>query len=435
MNQQEKATAIVMKLQDNGHQAMFAGGCVRDKLLGLEQADIDIATSATPDQVLSLFKKTKAVGKSFGVVLVREGDNEFEVATFRKDGNYTDGRHPDAVEFSDMQSDAERRDFTINAIFYDPINGMTFDFVDGLSDIRKKLIRFVGDPNDRINEDNLRILRAIRFALKLDFNFTYETWKAIEDNDDKILNVSAERINEELMKMVALGKPRKMFDLLQASGLMIHILPEVMALRGCQQNPEYHREGDVSEHTIRVMENLRNERPILQLAGMLHDVGKPSTLSINEDGKIINHGHDKVGAEMVETIMKRLKFSNDDTDLVKNLTSDHMLHHFVRSMKKATVKKMMALPHFDDLLKLNEADIMAASGNISSLTYIKEKRETWKPEEIKPKPIISGAQLIGLGLKPGPLFKEILNTVVDLQLEGELTTEAEAIAFVKRNYG
>jgi putative nucleotidyltransferase with HDIG domain len=207
------------------------------------------------------------------------------------------------------------------------------------------------------------------------------------------------------------------------------------------KNPE-HRDptkyklnpGDVFEHTIRVMENLKNERPILKLTGMLHDVGKPSTLSINEDGKTINHGHDKVGAEMVETIMKRLKFSNDDTELVKNLTSDHMLHHFVRSMKKATVKKMMALPHFDDLLKLNEADIMAASGNISSLTYIKEKKETWKPEEIKPKAILSGRNLIDMKFSPGPLFKEILSRVYDLQLENKINNLEEAIQFVSNNY-
>jgi len=429
------ALKIVKRLQDKGHQAVFAGGAVRDMLLGDDPHDIDIATSANPDQVINLFKNTKSVGKSFGVVLVRYGDTDFEVATFREDGTYSDGRRPDSVLFSSMGKDSSRRDLTINSIFYDPVRERVLDFNKGHQDLCDKIIRFVGDPNKRIQEDNLRILRAIRFAIKLGFTIDKKTWSAIIMNAEKINNVSEERISEELMKMIAIGKPREMMVLLYDSGLLKHILPEVDALVGCGQNPNYHPEGDVFEHTVRAMENLKSERPILQLAGMLHDIGKPSTSSINEDGKTINHGHDKVGAEMVDTLMRRLKFSNDDIELVKNLTSDHMLHHFVRSMKKATVKKMMALPHFDDLLKLNEADIMAASGNISSLTYIREKMDTWKPEEIKPKPIISGQQLIDLGFKPGPLFKEILNTVVDLQLEGELTTEDDALDFVRRTYG
>jgi poly(A) polymerase len=250
MNEYGNAKKIVKKLQDNGHQAVFAGGCVRDKLLGLEPHDIDIATSATPDQVLSLFNKTKAVGKSFGVVLVKEDDNEFEVATFRKDGNYSDGRHPDFVEFSGMEGDSSRRDLTINSMFLDPIIDKVIDYNQGHQDLCDRIIRFVGDPEKRINEDNLRILRAVRFAIKLGFEIEQNTWIAIQNNADKILNVSSERINEELMKMVALGKPRRMMNLLFDSGLMQYLLPEVVALKGCQQNPDYHPEGATVQKII-----------------------------------------------------------------------------------------------------------------------------------------------------------------------------------------
>lgn len=437
MNNFDKAKKIIKRLKRKGYQALLAGGCVRDMLLNKEPNDFDIATSATPDQVEKIFKHTKAVGKAFGVVLVKIKNTDFEVATFRKDGSYEDGRRPASVFFlSSAEEDANRRDFTINALFYDPVKKQILDFVDGKKDLERKRIRFVGDAQQRIREDNLRLIRAIRFAIKLDFWIDPTTMEIIRNNAQKLANVSFERIREELMKMLALGKPRKMLDLLFESNLIDFVIPEFRALQGCEQSPKHHPEGTVLEHTTRVMEHLVNERPMLQLAGILHDIGKPATSAVNETGDIITHGHDEVGAKIAREIMTRLKFSNDEIEYVADMVAEHMKYHFVRSMKKSSLKRYMALPYFDDLTKLSRADISSASKDFSSLEYIEQKKKEWKPEEIKPKnTLINGDDLINLGFKPGPIFKTILSVIEDGQLEGKLKTKEEALEVAKTFLG
>jgi poly(A) polymerase len=433
MTLMNKATKIVRHLKRNGHQAVFAGGCVRDMLLNITPHDYDIATSATPTQVESLFKNTKAVGKAFGVILVKFRGVDFEVATFRNDGDYTDGRRPDSVTFTSAVEDARRRDFTVNALFYDPVEKKVMDYTGGKSDIRNKLIRFVGNGENRIKEDHLRLLRAVRFALRLDFELEPFTFNDIRRHAKLVNKVAPERIREELVKMIEVGKPRQMIQLLFSTRLMHEILPEVAALKGSPQHPEFHPEGDVLEHTILVMEKLVNQRHEVQLAGMLHDVGKPVTLKF-EDGRPTNKGHDAVGADMVEQLMLRLKFSNDEIGLTKNLVADHMRHHVVKQFRKSTLKRYLALPYIDELMLLNEADSLSASGNMEHIEYLREKMDEWEPEVIKPKPLVNGHDLIKLGFKPGPIFTTILDRVSDLQLEGEVTNRRQALKVVKDEF-
>ena len=423
------ATKIVKILQDAGHEAVFAGGCVRDMLLEIEPHDFDIATSALPDQVESLFKNTKAVGKAFGVILVRLDKIDFEVATFRSDGNYSDGRRPDSVSFTTMENDSDRRDFTVNSMFLDPIKEHLFDFNWGERDIENKVIRFVGDEKTRIQEDNLRLLRAVRFAVKFDFNFDFFTFKNIKFHAHLVKNVSPERIREELVKMFLINKPRRMMELLMSTGLMEHILPEVKEMDMSLHNLKFHPEGDVLEHTIIVMEKLVGRPLELQFAGLFHDIGKPSTMVMKE-GQPTNHGHAEVGAEIAEEIMLRLKFSNKEIELVKNLVGGHMKMNQVRHFKKSTIKRYLALPYIEDLISLAVADAQASTGDMSQVDFIRDKLEEWEPEEIKPVPILTGKDLIGLGIKPGPIFKEILNEIETLQLEGIIVSVAEAIYHV-----
>jgi len=430
MTLKNKAKKIVKHLQRNGYEAVFAGGCVRDMLLNITPHDYDIATSATPEVVESLFKNTKSVGKAFGVILVKFHNVDFEVATFRNDGNYSDGRRPDSVTFSSIVEDAKRRDFTVNAIFYDPVEKKVIDYVGGKKDLSNKVIRFVGNAEDRIKEDHLRLLRAIRFALRLGFELDPLTFGDIRKSAHLVKEVASERIREELAKMIEVGKPRLMMRLLFSTNLMHEILPEIVALKDSPQHPEFHPEGDVLEHTILVMEKLVNEKLEVQFAGMFHDVGKPVTLKF-DNGRPTNKGHDAVGADMVEQIMLRLKFSTDEIDLVKNLVADHMRHHVVKEFRKSTLKRYLALPYIDDLMLLNEADTRSASGNMEHIDYLREKMDEWEPEEIRPKPMVNGHDLIKLNLKPGPIFSTILREVEDLQLEGTVTNRRQALRFLR----
>lgn len=435
MSDYRKAVKIIKKLQRRGFDAVLCGGAVRDLLLGKEPHDFDIACSATPDQVEKIFRHTKAVGKSFGVVLVELKGTSFELATFRRDGTYSDGRRPDSVEFTSMEEDAKRRDFTINAMFYDPCKKKYIDFVDGQKDLQARRIRFVSDPVHRITEDNLRLIRAIRFAIKLNSWIDPESMKAIRENAFKIANVASERIREEFMKMLELGDPRKMLDLLFESNLIDYILPEFKPMKGSKQNPRWHLEGDCYVHTTIVMENLAKEKPLLQFAALMHDIGKPSTAKVEGDDpdKISNHGHDDVGAKLALDIMTRLKFSNEEIDYVVNLVQNHMKHQVAKEMKKSTLARFMAQPYFDDLLKLNYADIRAASGDLSTIKFLEEQKRSWKPEEIKPKTsLVTGDDLIAMGLKPGPQFKELLTIVMDAQLEGTVKTKDEGLKIVQK---
>ncbi len=431
MDMERKAKKVVRTLQKAGYQAVFAGGAVRDIFLGNIPHDYDIATSAKPDEVQGLFKNTNAVGKAFGVILVKLKGETFEVATFRKDGNYSDGRRPDSVEFSSMEEDAKRRDFTINAMFFDPIKKKVFDFEQGQLDLDNKEINFVGKPIERIKEDNLRLLRAIRFAIKLDFTIGTETWEAIKKNAHLVNNVAPERIREEFIKMLQLGSPRKMVNLLFNSNLINHILPEMVDLKDSPQREDFHPEGDVLTHTILVMEKLIGEKIEVQIAGMLHDVGKPKALVIEDDGTPTHKGHEVISTEIAEKIMLRLKFSNDEIDLVKNLVGDHMRHHVAKKWKKSTMKRFLSLPHFEDLIILNKADTLSASNDLSDIDFILSKVNEWEPEIIKPKAIVSGHDLIKLGLKPGPIFKIVLLEVETEQLEGNIVNRKQALKFLK----
>lgn len=435
------AKKIVQELHKNGFSAYFAGGCVRDMLLGKEPHDIDIATSATPDEVESIFKRTIPVGKQFGIIVVLMGDEQYEVATFRTDGNYSDGRRPDGVVFSTPEEDAKRRDLTINGMFFDPITEKVLDFVGGKKDLENRTIRFIGNPQERIEEDRLRILRAVRFACKFGFDFDSDSLLAIQHNVHRINDVSKERIKDELDKMLSIDKPSQAIQVLHNVGILKHILPEVDCLWDCEQSPNWHSEGSVGVHTMMVLDNTRkmtDDIPTLWSA-LLHDIGKPATSVKKENGNISCHGHDKLGAEMSLEIMIRLKFSNEEKDLIQSIVEDHMRVGTAQEMKKSTLRRLVAQKHFDRLLQVFEADCLSSfpknmrneDMKYDALLFL--KRFVSNPENVKqlPKPLITGSHLIKLGMKPGPLFKEILNVIMNLQLEGKILSEEEGLSVVR----
>jgi poly(A) polymerase len=427
------ALKIIKTIRDSGYEAVFAGGCVRDSIMKIKPKDYDIATSATPDQIESIFKSSKSVDKSFGVSLVKCGKYEFEIATFRKDGDYLDGRRPSSILFSNMREDANRRDFTINSIFYDPIEEKYIDYFDGREDIKNKIIKFVGDPLRRISEDRLRMLRAIRFATKLDFTIEKDSFNAIKENASRIVDISPERIMEEFIKMLEIGKPRKLFELLIESNLLHYILPEVEDLIGVKQDPKWHPEGDAYIHTIMVLEELIDESIELQLSGLFHDLGK-SKCTTNEDGRIHSKGHAKISSNMVTDIMYRLRFSNESTKTVIFLVENHMMRIEVKNMKKSTLKKFLASELINELIKLFKADANSSSKDFDGINFIEEKLRDWKPEEIKPKPLIDGYDLLHMRLEPGPIFSKILDAVSTEQLEGNINSKEQAIKFVKEKF-
>ena len=423
---------IINTLQANGHEAVLAGGCVRDMLLNIEPHDYDIATSAIPDEVEALFKNTKAVGKSFGVILVRKKGIDFEVATFRSDGNYSDGRRPDSIEFVSMEEDAKRRDFTVNALFFDPIADKIFDFVGGQRDLKEGRLNFVGNPYERIQEDKLRILRFIRFLVKLDFFPESISVLVVKDMAELIKEIASERVREEFIKMLDLNKPRKVIELLFKFSLIHHMLPSVAALENEEQNPVWHPEGTALVHTLEALKYVKDENYIIKLAVLLHDIGKPKVHKIHE-GRIVTPGHAAVGAEMVKDILTDLRFPNNEIELISWLVGSHMLP--AHKMRKCKLKRLLAHPHIEDLIKVMRADKLGSLNNNPDKTvvfeFLKAKLIEWTPEEIKPEPLISGKDLIALGLKPSPLFKEILNNISDMQLEGIISTKEEAIKLVK----
>lgn len=434
------AKKIVQTLVDAGHTALFAGGCVRDMILGLEPKDIDIATSATPDQVELLFKRTIPVGKQFGVIVVLLDGFEFEVASFRNDGNYTDGRRPDGITFSTPEEDAKRRDLTINGMFFNPLNDEIIDFVGGREDLEKGIIRFIGNPQERIDEDRLRILRAIRFTAKFNFTFDQKTSNAIYNNAERIKDVSAERIKDELDKILKLDNPSVGILLLGGYRILDYILPEVKALWGCNQSPRYHSEGNVGNHTILVLEEARKMTSDITIlwAALLHDIGKPSTTTLDEKGNFRCFGHDEVGAEMANVIMTRMKSSTEEKVMVCSMIADHMKIGFTKDMKKSTIRRFVAQPNFEKLMVLYKADCL---GCVPSEEVLKNKiliaydflvDFVSKPENVRvlPEPLVNGRTLIDLGLKPGPLFKKILRDIMDLQLEGKITTKEEGFVVI-----
>ena len=426
------ATRLVERLRAAGHEALFAGGCVRDRLLGKEAHDIDIATSARPEEIQKLFPRTVAVGAQFGVIVVLEDGGEFQVATFRSDGAYRDGRHPDSVAFTNAEGDARRRDFTVNGLFFDPLTRQILDFVGGEADLRAGILRSIGDPHARFAEDKLRLIRCVRFAASLGFEIEAETWRALVERAPEITAVSAERIREELIKIFTHPSRVRGFDLLDQSGLFAILLPEVEALKGCEQPPDFHPEGDVFVHT-RLMLSLLPEQVSTPLvfSVLFHDIGKPPTFLIDETGRIRFNGHESISASMTEKIFARLRFSNAETEATVVGVKNHMAFKDVQNMRVATLKRFLARPTIDDELELHRVDCQGSHGLLDNYDFLLRKREEFSNEPLIPPPLITGRDLIAAGLKPGPPFKKLLDSAQALQLEGGLKTREDALVWLR----
>jgi len=444
------ATSIVQTLRQRSFQAYLVGGCVRDLLLNREPADYDVATSATPAQVMEVFPDTYAVGVQFGVVLVplqlpedqraNAGDDvpkakTVEVATFRSDLGYSDGRHPDEVRFSqDPREDVARRDFSINGMLLDPLTNEVLDYVGGRQDLEAGIIRTIGDPKQRFAEDKLRMLRAIRFAARFGYRIDAETMTAIQNQAHEIQVVSRERVRDELTKMLTEGHARQAFLLLDESGLLKEVLLEISMMKGVQQPPEFHPEGDVFVHTLLLLDHLPHPcPPTLAWGALLHDVGKPATFRVAPD-RIRFDNHVDVGVKIAEEICARLRFSSSETAQVLALVDNHMRFGHVSRMKESTLKKFIRMPNFDEHLALHRADSLASHRNLSTYDFILGKLAEIPPETIRPAALITGDDLISAGYAPGPRFREILETVEDAQLEGRLASHDAALDFVRREF-
>lgn len=436
----QQAARIVNELRRAGHSAYLAGGCVRDLVLGREPADYDVATSALPQEVMRLFPQTYAVGAQFGVVLVpiRQDDSEgnrdnysVEVATFRCDGRYTDGRHPDQVQFSqDGQTDVQRRDFTINGLLLDPTTGKVLDYVGGCDDLERKTIRAIGDAELRFAEDKLRMLRAVRFAARLGYTIETRTFTAIQKLAPQIHQVSRERVRDEILKMLTEGQAQPAFELLDRTRLLEQVLPEIKRMQGVQQPPEFHPEGDVWVHTLLLLAGLPAScSKTLALGSLLHDVGKPPTFRVAPD-RIRFDNHVEVGVKMAEEICRRFRLSNDETEQVCALVANHMRFGDLKRMKKSTLKRFLRLPKFEEHLELHRLDCLSSHRDLSLYQLAKDELDSMPVEQIRPRPLLNGDDLIGAGYKPGPQFKRLLTAVEDAQLEGAIATREEALSLV-----
>ncbi|HTR26968.1 MAG TPA: CCA tRNA nucleotidyltransferase [Terriglobales bacterium] len=474
------ATEIVRTLRSHGFQAYFNGGCVRDLLLGREPADYDVSTDATPQQVMRIFPRTLAVGAQFGVVLVPSepsttkdtkehqgeqdlgtesfhervlpgamggsGKNRYlflpsslrksvEVATFRCDIGYSDGRHPDEVRFTkDPREDVQRRDFTINGMLLDPLTDEILDFVGGREDLKIGVVRAIGEPSRRFAEDKLRMLRAVRFAARFEYKIEPVTFAAIQKLAPQIHQVSQERVREELTKMLTEGRARLAFLLLDESGLLHEVLQEISAMKGVEQPPQFHPEGDVFVHTLLLLEKLpAGCSKTLAWGALLHDIGKPATFRVAPD-RIRFDGHVDVGVKIAEAICRRLRFSNDETEQIVALVDNHMRFAQVRQMNESTLKKFLRMPKFDEHLQVHRLDALSSNKILDFYDYARERLESMPPEAIRPKPLVSGDDLIAAGYPPGPQFKEILDAVEDAQLEGRVATHEAAMELVRAEF-
>jgi poly(A) polymerase len=429
------ARSIVRKLRQAGHIAYYAGGSVRDLVRGKVPKDIDVATDARPETVQKLFPQTYAVGAHFGVIVVLEGGFQFEVATFRSDGAYLDGRHPTEIHFATAKEDAARRDFTINGMFFDPEANEVIDFVGGRTDLQARIVRAIGDPGQRFIEDRLRLLRAVRFATVLGFDIEPLTWEAIVAQASSINMISAERIREELVRIFLSPQRARGWDLLDASGLMDAVLPEIAALKGCAQPPQFHPEGDVFRHTRIMIELLPpNVSLPLVFSVLFHDIGKPVTASVDENGRIRFNAHDRIGAEMTEAVMERLRFSRAEINATVEAVRQHMVFKDVPNMRVAKLKRFMARPTFEDELELHRVDCQSSHGMMDNYDFLRQKREEFANEPIIPPPLVRGDDLLALGLKPGPKFGEILEAVETRQLEGTLRNREDALEWIRKEF-
>lgn len=424
---------VADRLNGAGHLALFAGGCVRDIRLDREPKDFDIATAATPEEVQALFPKTRAVGAHFGVVLVRIRGLDVEVATFRRDGPYEDGRRPTHVVYATAREDAARRDFTINGLFLNPATGEVIDHVDGERDLAAGRIRAIGDPSQRFGEDYLRMLRALRFASSLGFEIEPGTWRALQGMAPRIAGISPERIRDELSRMLTVPGRRRAVEMLVDSGLAEVVLPELLALRGCEQPPQFHPEGDVFVHTMIMLEGLADEAPLeLVWAVLLHDIGKPVTQTVDDDGRIRFNGHDAVGAEMARGILTRLRYPNRVIEAVVTMVGRHMQFMHVQQMRTSRLKRFMAEPTFEQECELHRVDCESSHGKLDNLDFLRRRRHEFESEPLVPPPLVSGHDLIALGWKPGPEFKGVLEEAQNLQLEGQLSDRRQALEWLRR---
>lgn len=434
MTEKERhARAIIQTLRDHGFTAYLAGGCVRDQLLGIEPKDFDVATSARVTDVQKLFLRTIPVGAQFGVMLVLCDGNPFEVATFRSDGVYLDGRHPTSVHFSDAREDALRRDFTINGMFYDPVAEQVIDYVGGRQDLTDRVLRAIGDPHARFTEDRLRMLRAVRLAARLGFTITPQTSAAIQELAPSIIDIAWERIGDEVVKILTEGEAQRAFTLLSESGLLRAILPEIEAMRGVEQSPDFHPEGDVFVHTLLALDKLDHPSETLALGVLFHDVAKP-LCQARKGERITFYGHCEKGAEMAVEICQRLKRSRLTWERVAYLVKNHLRLISAPQMRPATLKRFLREEGIEELLALARIDALASSGDLSPYEFCRSKLAELSPEQIAPPRLLSGNDLIEMGLEPGPRFKEILDAVEEAQLEGRLLTREEALAWVQQHH-
>ena len=421
---------VVARLHEAGHEAYTVGGAVRDRLLGSVPDDVDVTTSATPDVVQGLFPRTYAIGAAFGVVIVVEDDIQTEVATFREDYGYQDGRRPDSVHFSDAEHDAQRRDFTINALLYDPRVGRIVDYVDGLRDLERGVIRAIGDPDRRFSEDYLRLLRAARFAARFDFELDADTLKAITTHAAQDVNISPERIFAELTKMLCGPRPACAFRLLDATGLLAHVLPEIAAMKGVAQPAQYHPEGDVFVHTLMLLENTRHPTPEIAWSALLHDVGKPPTFEIGHHGRETFPCHAKVGAEMTEAILRRLRCSRHFIDCVREVVYHHMSFGEVQKMRPATLRRMLGRSTFNVELELHRVDCMSSHRKLGNYVYLLDELVALRDQPAVPPPLATGRDVLARGIAAGPVVGEILRELEEEQLSGNVTDRDAALVWL-----
>jgi poly(A) polymerase len=434
MSARDAATYLANRLTAAGHEALFAGGCVRDRLLGHAPKDYDIATSARPEQVLKLFPGANEVGAHFGVVIAKHGGHHVEIATFRTDGSYRDGRRPESVTFSTPEQDAQRRDFTINGLFERPATGEVVDHVGGLVDLQAGILRAIGDPLARFREDSLRLLRAVRFSTRLGFPIEPATRAAIEASAGLLARISPERIRDEFSKIITAPRRAHGLQLLVDTGLIRHIVPEVLAMIGCEQPPEWHPEGDVFTHTRIMLDMLAPDAPLeLCLAVLLHDIAKPPCQTYDpEKGRFRFNGHDSLGAEMTETILRRLRYSNDTIAAVVPMVARHMQFMAVQKMRTAKLKRFMSTPTFELEMELHRVDCGSSNGFTDNYEFVQAKAAEFAAEPLIPPPLVTGRDLIHLGLQPGPAFRDFLEAIETEQLEGRLHDRDSALHLLKQ---
>jgi poly(A) polymerase len=433
-DKRQLALGIVRTLRAAGHAALFAGGCVRDMLRNVPPHDYDVATDARPEQVRRLFPKTFEVGAQFGVVLVVLEDETFEVATFRSDDAYEDGRRPVSVTFSTPEADAQRRDFTMNGLFYDPVADRVLDYVGGRADIERRVVRCIGDGTARFTEDKLRMLRAVRFASNLGYDIEPETFRAIQQMAPQVAVVSAERIRDELVKIFTRPNAGRGLRLLDESWLLAVVLPDVAAMKGCEQPPQFHPEGDVFTHTCLMMDGLREPSVTLAFATLLHDIGKPPTFQRAPD-RIRFNEHDAVGARLAEAILRRLRFPNDAVDQIVACVQNHMIFRHATEMRKAKLKRLLARATFADELELHRLDCTSSHGDLTNFEFLRTAREEIPPAAAAPAPLLTGDDLLAMGMKAGPEMGALLREARELQLEEKLHSRDEALAWARQRAG